>query len=130
MNTLFIEGRLVKDAEVRETKNGKPVTKFRIAHNKWNKAKQEEETSFFNVTTYREMNLTKGTLVMIEGSLDAYDYSDDSGRKTTYTYVLAFKVTPFNPIKKSEYSSNQSFGATSNVAKAQSVFGDDMNIPF
>lgn len=121
MNTIFIEGRLTKDADRSFTKNGNPVTKFRIAHNKWNKAKQEEETSFFNVVVYKDLNLTKGTLVMIEGTLDAYNYTNGDNKSITYTYIMGYRITPFNPIKL-----DKGFG---NTEKAKSVFQDD-SIPF
>jgi len=118
INVVILEGRLVRDAEISTTKNGTPVTKMRIAHNKWNKKEQKEDPKFFNVKVFKEKPFRQGTLVFLKGELDQFEYSKDDGSKQSYTYVIAYDIYEFNP------SVNKS-----TVAKAKEVFSDD-DIPF
>lgn len=122
INVIVIEGRLVKDSIVGQTANGFPVTKMRIAHNKWNKKEQKEEPKFFSVKIYKDIPLEKGSLVLIKGELDYYEYTDDTGSKQSFTSIQAYEIIPFIIKKKDPIPSN--------TDKVQGVFAPDDDIPF
>jgi single stranded DNA-binding protein len=75
---ITVNGRLTKDAELRETKSGKLVTSFGLAHNFRERVGNQFKdvfTVFFDASVWEddgaaevaELGLTKGTLVTVEG---------------------------------------------------------------
>ena len=79
-NTVTLVGNITRDPELRFTPSGSAVANFGIAVNRrWqNKQTQEweEQTSFFDVTCWREMaenvteSLERGARVIVTGRLD------------------------------------------------------------
>ena len=55
MNRAFIVGRLVRDPEVRTTPNGKMVTSFTVAVNRFGAPGQKESTDFIPVVTWEKL---------------------------------------------------------------------------
>jgi single-strand DNA-binding protein len=77
-----------KDAEMRYTPTGVPVTSFSIAVNRrWTSAsgEQQEKTTWFRVTCWRKLAETaaqwvkKGKLLLVEGEVEAQAYIDREG---------------------------------------------------
>ena len=75
MNTITVCGHVTADAETRHTTSGVAVTSFGVASNDGPRDKQR--TVFFRCALWREFGeklapyLTKGTQVMVVGSIDA-----------------------------------------------------------
>jgi len=75
MNSITIVGHIGTDAELRHTSTGAAVASFSLASNDGPKDKQR--TVWFRVSVWRQLGetlapyLTKGTLVMVVGSIDA-----------------------------------------------------------
>lgn len=95
-NSVILIGHATKDAEVRYTPDGKPITSFSIA---WNRNFQREgtwesEPHFFDVVCFRECEgLTKGAAVLVEGRLSQDRWKDkDSGEMRSKVKVIANKV--------------------------------------
>ena len=84
MNKFIVTGNICKDTDL---KNG--IAKFSIANNEG--FGDKKKTTFFNVTKFKADNiakyLTKGTKVLIEGSIDIQEY-----KEKYYTNVLCFKL--------------------------------------
>jgi single-strand DNA-binding protein len=83
-----IVGNVGKDAEMRYTPTGIPVTSFTIAVNRrWTSAsgEQQEKTTWFRVTCWRKLAesaaqyLKKGQAVLVEGEIDASAWTDKEG---------------------------------------------------
>lgn len=71
MDIRIVDGRLTKDAELRQTSDGKKYVTFSIANNSF--VKNEQVTTYFNVVTFRQHDienyekLVKGKLVIVNG---------------------------------------------------------------
>ena len=80
-----ITGRLVADATVRTTSNGREVTGFRVAINRRYKSggEQKEETTFVDCAYWRTSKLapylTKGLLVQLCGHMTARPWVSRDG---------------------------------------------------
>lgn len=85
---VIIAGNVGKDAEMRYTPSGVPVTSFSVAVNRrWNSAtgEQQEKTTWFRVTCWRKLAETagqyvkKGQRILVEGEVEAQAYIDREG---------------------------------------------------
>jgi single-strand DNA-binding protein len=96
-------GNLVEDPELRFTPSGVAMAKLRFAvnrryqdrNNEW-----QEETSFFGGTVWREMaeavaeSLTKGTRVIVTGSLEQRSWETQEGEKRSVIEVRIDDIGP------------------------------------
>lgn len=85
---VIIVGNVGRDAEMRYTPSGVPVTSFSVAVNRrWNSAtgEQQEKTTWFRVTCWRKLAETagqyvkKGQRILVEGEVEAQAYIDREG---------------------------------------------------
>jgi single-strand DNA-binding protein len=85
---VVIVGNVGRDAEMRYTPSGVPVTSFSIAVNRrWTSAngEQQEKTTWFRVTCWRKLAETaaqyikKGKLILVEGEVEAGAYVNKNG---------------------------------------------------
>lgn len=98
-NNLFVVGNVTRDPELRFTQGGMAVASFGVA---WNKRKQdgEEEVSFFDVTCFRSLaenvaeSITKGTRVVITGTLQQRSWENQEGERRSKVEILADEVSP------------------------------------
>lgn len=99
---VVIVGNVGRDAEMRYTPSGVPVTSFSIAVNRrWSNAngEQQEKTTWFRVTCWRKLAETaaqyvkKGKLLLVEGEVEAQAYVDREGnaRGTLELTATSFK---------------------------------------
>lgn len=103
-NNLTLVGNLTDDPELRFTSGGQAMVRFSIAVNRrWqNRQTQEweEDTSFFNVTAWREMaenvanSLKKGTRVIVTGSLRQRSWETEDGQRRSTIDVNADEIGP------------------------------------
>ena len=98
---LTIIGRLGKNPEMRYTPTGIPVCKFSVATDRvWNndQGQRQEETTWHNVTVWRKQAetcaqyLTKGSLVLISGSVKASGYTNRDGEAAASLEITAETV--------------------------------------
>ena len=74
-------GRLTRDTELRSTKNGSPMSKFRMAIND----RREDDTVYVDVLCFGKTAealtkyLKKGTLVGVRGKMKLDQYQTDDG---------------------------------------------------
>lgn len=100
VNHVILQGRLVKDIEVKTTQSGTPVTSFTIAVNRNFKDKDgKTEADFINCVAWRgtaefmgKYMFSKGTELILEGSIQVRAYTDNGGAKRWVTEVIADKV--------------------------------------
>lgn len=111
-NQVKILGNLVREPEVRVTKNNKKVVYFSIAINKRFKNKEtgtweEKEPIFMNVTAWgfiaeKAMTLHKGMGVVIDGVLEDNSYTNKEGKTIHEKRVRANDIYLQIKIKQQE----------------------------
>lgn len=89
LNLVLIEGRLVRDAEVKYSASGKAYTNISIAVPVRNG--KEEVANFFNVLSFDKLELTKGQLVRVSGAL-RQDVWEKDGQKHSKVKIIAEDV--------------------------------------
>ena len=98
-NNVSVTGNVTRDPELRFTQGGMAVASFGLA---WNKRKQdgEEEVSFFDVTCFRSLaenvaeSITKGTRVVVAGTLSQRSWETQDGDKRSKVEIVADEVAP------------------------------------
>lgn len=97
INQAIIAGNVVKDAELRYTKNNKPVTTFRVATNKYSPEGQQEAAQYHNIVCWIDAEsyagLMKGDFVVITGELRTRKWTDANGVDRYITEIVAHTVT-------------------------------------
>lgn len=109
LNSVLVEGNLVRDPELSYTPNGTAVCKFSVASNR--SFKQGEgyvkEVSFFDVTTWTRLAevcgeyLKKGRGVRIVGRLKQERWTDSEGKSHQRVLIVAEHVE-FKPQMKKD----------------------------
>ncbi len=131
-----INGRLVADAAVRETKSGKKVTGFTIAINDSYRPKGGDRVQ---ITTYVECSywlnaglaeyLRKGTLVELYGRMEAGAYIS---KDAVAVGTLKFHTEKIKLLGKSNASGTDRADSKSTVKETvyNDVKGNDDDLPF
>ena len=95
LNRAILMGRLVADPELRQTPNGVSVTAFRIAVNRnYNR----DMTDWIDIVAWRQTAefvtryFQKGSMIIVEGSIQTRNYEDKNGNKRTAVEVVADQV--------------------------------------
>jgi single-strand DNA-binding protein len=101
MNKVFIIGRLVRDAELKYTANGQPVSKFSLAINEKKKEGDNwvDDVSYVDITFWGkqaeslDQYLTKGKQIAVDGKLKQERWTDrDTGNNRSKIGIVAFNI--------------------------------------
>lgn len=98
-NSVTLGGRLTAAPEIKQTQSGISVCSFSIAVNRRGKSGEERVTDFFNVTAWRataefvHKYFTKGSSILLVGSIQNRQWTDAQGVKHYATDVIADEVT-------------------------------------
>jgi single-strand DNA-binding protein len=119
LNSVLVEGNLVKNAELRLTNGGAPVSSFTIGVNRRYRSGNEylHETSFFDVETWGKLaELSdrmggKGRLVRVGGRLRQDRWQDAEG-KTRNKVVIVAETLEFQPESKGKKPETPEAGET------------------
>ena len=111
LNSILIEGNLVRDPLFRSTPKGTPVCTFSLASNRYFKqdSETEREVSFFDVETWAKLaenckNLgRKGRGVRVVGRLKQERWTSSDGKARSRVTIVAEHVE-FKPEFKKENS--------------------------
>lgn len=98
-NNVIVVGNITRDPELRFTPGGMAVASFGLA---WNRRRQdgEEEVSFFDVTCFRNLaenvaeSLSKGSRVIVYGTLQQRSWENAQGERRSKVEILADDVGP------------------------------------
>ncbi|RMD46461.1 MAG: single-stranded DNA-binding protein [Aquificota bacterium] len=104
LNKVFLIGRLTRDPEIRFLPSGTQITSFSIAVNRPYKVGDQwkEETYFFDIESFGYLaerlgkQLSKGTQILIEGSLRQDRWETSAGEKRNKVKIVADKVNLLN----------------------------------
>lgn len=112
LNTIIIMGRLTRDPEKRQTGSGVPVTNFSVAVDRdfGKNENGEKEVDFIDCVAWRstaefvEKYFSKGSMIVVKGSLQIRNWEDKDGNKRRSAEVVADNVY-FGESKRSSDSS-------------------------
>jgi len=91
-----LTGNATRDAELRHTSSGKPISSIRVATNR--SIKGEEETQFHSIVCWDPLAETtaefikKGDPLYVEGRLQYRSYQDEEGKERGTCEVVAEDV--------------------------------------
>ena len=99
MNKVFIRGNLTRDVELRETRNGKQVSRFNVAVRRdFKNSDGEYESDFINCVAYGTLAETiekyfhKGSGIIVLGHLQTGSYEKDDGTKVFTTDLIVESI--------------------------------------
>jgi single-strand DNA-binding protein len=109
LNSVLIEGNLVRDPEYKETAKGTPLCTFSIASNRYYRQEdsQEKEVSFFEIQTWAKTaenckNLgRKGRGVRVVGRIKQERWNDKQGKAQSKIIIVSEHVE-FRPAVRKE----------------------------
>lgn len=100
LNIVAIMGRLVADPELRTTQQGTNVCTFRIAcERSYTPKGQQRQADFVDIVAWGKTAefickfFQKGSMIVIEGSLQTRNYQDKQGNKRTAVEVVANNIS-------------------------------------
>ena len=113
LNSILLEGNLVRDPELNYTTKGTPVCTFSVASNRYFKQDDEmqQEVSYFDITTWSKLAevckeyLTKGRGVRVVGRLKQDRWPNEEGKTRSKVHIIAEHVE-FKP----KFKNNQEPG--------------------
>ncbi len=136
LNKVFLIGRLTRDPEIRFLPSGSQITSFSIAVNRAYKTKDsdewKEETYYIDVDTFGYLaerlgkQLSKGTQVLIEGSLRQDRWETQTGEKRSKIKVVADKVS----LLSGKSAPREEEIAPPEVKEPVEDFSSDEDVPF
>ena len=94
LNKAFILGNLTRDPENRALPNGRSVTNFGIATNRFytdGSGEKKQDAEFHNVVAFGKL-AAKGSLTLIEGRLKTRSWQDTAGVKHFRTEIIAENI--------------------------------------
>ena len=99
-NRVILVGNLVADPELKTTPNGTSVTRFRIAVNRrFTRTGEQPQTDFFEIVAWRQSAefvsrfFTKGSSILVSGTLQNRNWTDNNNVKHYSTEIVADEVT-------------------------------------
>ncbi len=109
LNSVIVEGNLVRDPELGYTPKGTAVCRFAIASNRYYRQEEDynNEVSFFDVTAWARLAevcneyLEKGRGVRVIGRLKQNRWEDSDGKGRSRVFIVAEHVE-FKPRPKVE----------------------------
>ncbi len=102
-NTVTVIGNVTRDPELRYLNSGTALASFGVAWNnryKDRNGEQVEDTSFFDVTCWRDLadnvaeSISKGDRVIVYGKLEQRSWETQDGEKRSKVEIVADEVAP------------------------------------
>jgi single-strand DNA-binding protein len=131
INHVTIQGRFVRDPELRRTGTGKSVVSFTLAVDKQGK---DAGTAFIDFVAWDKTGefinnyFVKGSPIVVEGRLDQRQYETKEGQKRSAVEVVVTQAHFFG--KKEESVPNGVGRTTAPAADFGLLSGDDEKLPF
>ena len=120
LNIIVLQGRLVRDPEMRTTQSGVAVASFTLAVDRdfGGRDGGEKQTDFIDCTAWRHTAefvskyFSKGRMAVVSGRLQIDNYTDNDGNKRKAAKVIADNIY-FGDSKKDGATGGQSDEASS-----------------
>lgn len=129
LNRISVMGRIGKDLELRRTQSGKAVTSFPIAVDRDGK---DAGTDWFDVVAWERtaefaaQYCAKGRKVVVDGRLQARDWTDKDGNKRRAVEIIANSVYFADSKPQDSSESNALYSTAGGMIEVE----DDGNLPF
>ncbi len=150
LNKVILMGHMTADPELKQTTSGISVCSFSIGVNRrYNKADQgQQNVDFINIVSWRQQAefvsryFKKGSSIIVCGSLQTRNWTDNQGQKRYVTEVVADEVSFGAPAAASQNSearpagqgyTPQAYGTPAFGNAAESAFEEipgDESLPF
>lgn len=138
INRVILVGRLTKDPEYRENRNGVGIATFTLAINRpFTNAQGEREADFINVVVFKRQAenvsqyLFKGNLAGVDGRIQSRSYENQEGRRVFVTEVIADNVHFLEPKKSNQPQQQRGQAPAGNNPFANNNVNDDIeDLPF
>lgn len=140
LNQIMLQGRFVRDPELRRTQSGTAVCSFTLAVDRDFKDQSgEKQTDFIDHVAWRGTAehickyFKRGSMAVTSGRLELRDWTDKEGIKRRSAEVRVENIY-FGDSKKSEgaaqsnYSSDPQYSGTADFSELPDI--DDGNLPF
>lgn len=130
LNHVSIQGRFVKDPELRRTDNGKAVTSFTLAVDrpgKDNGAAFIPCVAWDKTAEFINSYFMKGNAIVVEGRLDSRDWTDKDGNKRTAYEVIVNQAHFCEKKEKAETAATNFTPPASNYGLLNEP---DLELPF
>ena len=130
LNIIVLQGRLVRDPEMRTTQSGVAVASFTLAVDRdfGSRDGGEKQTDFIDCTAWRHTAefvskyFSKGRMAVVSGRLQIDNYTDNDGNKRKAAKVIADNIY-FGDSKKDGTAGGQSDSQnTEQIAPASAGF--------
>lgn len=124
LNQIVLQGRLVREVELKKTNSGLAVTEFSIACDRDYRKDEEKQCDFINCVAWRSTAefiskyFHKGDMMLITGSLRMRKYTTKDGQNRTVYEVLVDNVN--------FCGSKRSSGSNVDTANAQNAAFEEM----
>jgi single-strand DNA-binding protein len=139
-NSVTLVGNLVDDPELRFTAQGAAVANFRIAVSKRIRDPQTNEwkdgdTSFFRINVWRQLaenvaeTLTRGTRVIVSGTLKMRQWETQEGEKRSVIEVEATEVGPSLKFATAKIERTSGKGGAGASGGGGSEWGAETQVP-
>ena len=119
LNTIIIQGRIVRDPELRRTGSGIAVASFTVAVDRDFAQDGKKETDFIDCVAWRQTGefvskyFRKGSMIVVKGRLQIRNWNDKDGSKRKTAEVVADNCY-FGSTKNDSGGSNNNSGYSSN----------------
>lgn len=140
LNHVFLQGRLVRDVELRSTQSGTSVATLTIAVDRdYARDGASDKTDFVNVVCWKQTAefaskyMSKGSMVVVSGRLESRKWEDKAGQKRTEWEVVADRLYFGESKRNNNGNSYQPPTGNPNVSAADFVeldSGDPEDLPF
>ena len=131
LNNITVQGRLVRDPELKKTTSGISTTTFAIACERNYKVNGEKVTDFLDIVAWRQLAdricqyWTKGKEIVIVGSVETRSYTTKDGQKRKVWEIKANEAYFTNKERQETQAMNQDPGDY-----AFTQIPDDEDLPF
>ena len=129
LNSILLEGNLVRDPESKTTSTGSQGCDFCVASDRYYKQNDEleKEVSYFDVEAWAKLgaacsqNLKKGRGVRVVGRLKQDRWSDPEGKTRSRVKIVAEHVE-FKPIRQGPKAEAVAAASSAEAEEAEMVF--------
>lgn len=134
LNRIIVQGRLVRDPELKKTTADIPVTTFTLAVERDFRDKEtgQKATDFIEVVAWRGaaefvcQHMAKGRMAVVEGRLQIREWTDKEGNKRRAPEIQATSVY-FGDSKRDEEAAQEQKEKPEDF---RDIVGDDGDLPF
>lgn len=128
LNSVILEGNLVRDPMLKATTNGHTLCSFSVASNRYYKQNEqtEQEVSYFDVDTWSRLAQTcgdvlkKGRGVRVVGRLKQDRWVDAVGKNQSKVKIVAEHVE-FKPVAKKDGEGQEELNERREAAEKEAV---------